>query len=65
LVVAEVLKKITIPKRLLDIVEHYYGLRNKLVHERATVGITDADVEIFKSAVEQILTILFDLRFPE
>jgi hypothetical protein len=32
-------------------VRHYYGLRNKLIHERATV--------------EQVLTILFRLKFTD
>jgi hypothetical protein len=62
-VVREVTSKVTIPKELLDKARHYYGLRNKLIHERATVGITDADVTTYRSTVEKILNILFKLKF--
>lgn len=64
LVVAEIAKRVTIPQHLLDIAGHYYMLRNKLIHERATAGLTDADIEAYRSAIEQILTILFKLDFP-
>jgi len=62
-VIEAVSQKIQIPQKLLDKAKHYYGLRNKLVHERATVGITDADVDNYRSTIEQILTILFGLSF--
>lgn len=62
-VVAEVSRKVQIPKTLLAKVSHYYSLRNKLIHERATVDITNRDVEIYRDTIEQILTILFGLTF--
>jgi hypothetical protein len=62
-VVAEVAKKVQISGTLLDKAKHYYSLRNKLVHERATVGITDADVANYRDTIEKILHILFGLRF--
>jgi hypothetical protein len=62
-VINEVTKKVTISAKLLDKARHYYGLRNKLIHERATVGITDNDVDNYRSTVEAILKILFKLRF--
>src|SRR5258708_47425 len=62
-VIAEVTKKVNIPKKLLDKAQHYYGLRNKLIHERATVDITNADVDNYRSTVQEILTILFKLKF--
>jgi hypothetical protein len=64
LVIAEVTKRVKIPQNLLVVAEHYYGLRNKLIHERATVDIANADVETYKSTIEQILSILFGLSFP-
>jgi hypothetical protein len=62
-VVSEVSAKVNIPKDLIDKARHYYGLRNKLIHERATVGVADADVQNYKDTIEKILTILFKLRF--
>ena len=62
-VVTVVSKAIPIPSKLIEKAKHYYELRNKLIHERATVGITDADVENYRSTIEEILTILFGLSF--
>lgn len=62
-VIAAVSQKVVIPKKLLDKVAHYYDLRNKLIHERATVDITDTDADNFQQTIEQILTILFGLTF--
>lgn len=64
LVVAEIAKRVAIPQHLLDIASHYYMLRNKFIHERATAGLTDADIEAYRSTIEEILTILFKLDFP-
>jgi hypothetical protein len=61
--VGAVCAKISIPQKLLDKASHYYQMRNKLIHERATVDITDTDVENYKDAVERILSILFGLTF--
>lgn len=62
-VVAEVSNQVQIPKILLIKVTHYYSLRNKLIHERATVDIADADVDNYRDTIERILTILFGLNF--
>ncbi|MBU2357675.1 MAG: hypothetical protein KKB02_01875, partial [Alphaproteobacteria bacterium] len=42
---------------------HYYDSRNKLIHERATILITDREVEDYRSVVETILAKLFGLNF--
>ena len=60
-VVNEVSKKVNIPKRLLDKANHYYTLRNKLIHERATVGVTNSDVDNYDKTVREVLQILFGL----
>jgi hypothetical protein len=62
-VINEVTKHVKLPAKLLTKVRHDYGLRNKLIHERATVGITDPDVANYRATVEQVLTILFKLKF--
>lgn len=43
--------------------EHYYLLRNKLIHERASSTVTDGDVESYRSTIQKVLKVLFDLRF--
>ena len=60
-VIAEVAKKITIPQTFIEKTKHYYGIRNKLIHERATVGITDTDIDNYDDTIREILKILFGL----
>jgi hypothetical protein len=62
-VIDAVSQRVQIPKKLLDKAKHYYVLRNKLIHERATVGITGADVDNYRSTIEEVLTLLFGLSF--
>jgi hypothetical protein len=45
-------------------VKHYYLMRNKLIHERATVDIPEFDVRNYRSVVEKVLNLLFRLKFP-
>lgn len=42
---------------------HYYTRRNKLIHERATVDISDRDLLDYRDVVEAILSELFGLDF--
>lgn len=44
-------------------IEHYYHLRCKLVHEKATAGITDGQIEDFRGVVETVLKKLYRLKF--
>jgi hypothetical protein len=62
-VIKEVANHIAIPAPILAKARHYYNIRNKLIHERATVGITDADVESYRSTIQSVLKILFKLKF--
>ena len=62
-VIDAVSQKVSISKGLLDKAKHYYELRNKLVHERATASITDTDIENYRETIEQVLATLFGLRF--
>jgi hypothetical protein len=61
-VINEVGQQMQIPDDLLKRSRHYYGIRNKLIHERATVDVTDSDIENYKETIRKILAILFDLR---
>jgi Histidine kinase-, DNA gyrase B-, and HSP90-like ATPase len=62
LVINEIKSKIVVPQELLDKAQHYYGLRNKFIHERATADVTERDVRNYRSVVQKILKLLFDLR---
>lgn len=62
-VLADVTGKVAIPQAHVDKAKHYYLMRNKLIHERATVGITEADVKTYRATIEVVLKILFGLKF--
>jgi hypothetical protein len=44
-------------------ITYYNNLRNKLIHERATVGIGDAEIKDFREVVESVLNKLYKLSF--
>ncbi|WP_413624251.1 ATP-binding protein [Luteibacter sp. Lutesp34] len=62
-VIREIASKVRIPDDLLRRANHYYGLRNKLIHERATASVTDNDIRNYREVIERVLEILFGLRF--
>jgi hypothetical protein len=64
-VINEVKAHVNLSATLLGKVSHYYLLRNKLIHERATVGITDNQVTDYRRTVELVLSKLFKLKFPK
>ena len=63
-VVREVQVHANFPKTLLGKVNYYYSLRNSLIHQRATVLITDEQVEDYRKVIERVLKKLFDVKFP-
>jgi hypothetical protein len=62
LVIKAVSAKIQISQKLLDKAKHYYELRNKLIHERATAEPTNTDIDNYRATIQQILKILFHLE---
>jgi Histidine kinase-, DNA gyrase B-, and HSP90-like ATPase len=62
---SEMKKYVKIKSDLWKKIDHYYGLRCKLIHERATVGIHDNQITDFRGVVEQVLTKLYKLKFGE
>ena len=62
-VVYEIKEKVPGIEPYVDKVNHYYEMRNKLIHERATLGVTDNDIREYTEVIEKILMILFKLRF--
>jgi hypothetical protein len=63
-VIKEVQAHVKFPKTLIDKVNHYYDLRNTLIHQRASVLITDGQVEDYRKTIERVLKKLFDIKFP-
>lgn len=63
-VIKEVQAYAKFPKTLLDKVNHYYDLRNSLIHQRASVLITDEQVEDYRKIIERVLKKPFDAKFP-
>lgn len=60
----EIQKYVTnINKDLWKRINYYYSLRNKLIHERSSVGINDSDINNFRNDVENILNKLYSLKF--
>jgi hypothetical protein len=64
-VIKEVDAHVNLGATLLGKAAHYYNLRNKLVHERATVGITDRQIADYRRTIERVLNSLFKLKFPK
>lgn len=63
LVHTEVKKYVTLSEDVWKKVHHFSDLRNKLIHQRATGGISDTQVDDFRSVVEQVLRKLYKLKF--
>ena len=60
---SEIKKYVTIPDATWKKIEFYYRMRNKLVHERASTGISDGQLGDFSDVVERVLRKLYWLRF--
>jgi len=54
---------VTIKPETWKKVEYYYNLRCKLVHEKATAGITDSQIQDFRKVIESVLNKLYKLKF--
>src|SRR5262249_40901644 len=63
-VIKEVQVHAKFPKKLLGKVNHYYDVRNNLIHQRASVLITDEQVEDYQGTIELVLKKLFGVKFP-
>ncbi len=62
-VLKEVLAHINISAADLGKINHYYSMRNSLIHQRATVQVTDTQIEDYQKVVERVLSKLFALKF--
>jgi hypothetical protein len=59
----EMQKHVRIKAEMWKKIAFYNGLRNKLVHERGTVGLSDEQIEDYWEVVESVLKKLFKLNF--
>ena len=64
-VISTVIEKVPLESNLLERARHYYDVRNKLIHERATVGIATEDIENYRLVIQKVLTHLFGLQFSQ
>lgn len=62
LVQQEIQKYVNINGAIWKKIGHFNNLRNKLVHERATVGLDDQQIKDYRGVVETVLRKLFKLR---
>lgn len=62
-VIKVVRQKVSIDATTLRKIDHYYRLRNQLIHERATVDVTEEDIDNYAETVQDVLGLLFDLQF--
>lgn len=62
-VIKAIQRNVTIDPVTVRKIEHYYRLRNKLIHERATVEVTEEDIDYYAETVLRVLTLLFNLKF--
>lgn len=62
LVEQEIQKYISISRAVWKQLKYYYNLRCKLVHERASTGITDPQIQDFDNLVKKVLNKLFKLK---
>jgi len=59
----EIQKYVTIDATVWKKIGHYSDMRNKLIHQRATAGVSDRDLEDFRLVVETVLRKLYKLKF--
>jgi hypothetical protein len=59
----EIKKYVNISPTLWKKLKFYYGLRCKLVHERAAAGISDGEIEDFRAAAHKVMSKLFKLKW--
>ncbi len=59
----EIMQYINIDPKIWKKIDYYYKIRCKLVHERASVQISNNEIEDYRGVVEGVLNKMFGLRF--
>lgn len=47
----------------IDKANHFYLMRNKIIHERASTTVSDNDVASYRETIHSVLKILFNIKF--
>jgi hypothetical protein len=61
----EIKKYVKFPPKLWKKISHLSDNRNKLVHQRATGGVSDSEIEGYRDVVEAVLRKLYKLKFSK
>jgi hypothetical protein len=56
-------QKVRMETELVSKAKHYYNMRNKLIHEKATLDVVDSDIDNYDKTIKRFLKLLFGLRF--
>jgi hypothetical protein len=59
----EIKKFVSLSKTIWGKIGHYSDLRNKLIHQRASAGVSDIEIADFKDVVQVVLQKLYKLKF--
>lgn len=59
----EIKKYVKLSEATWKKIAHFSNLRNKMIHQRATAGINDNEIEDFRGVVEAVLKKLYKLKF--
>lgn len=59
----EVQKYVTLSSDTWKKITHFSNLRNKMIHQRASGGVSDQELRDFRRVVESVLKTLYKLRF--
>ncbi|RCL88450.1 ATP-binding protein [Hyphomonas sp.] len=65
MVMNEVLKHVTLMPAEKSKIGYYYNIRNNLIHQRATVSVSDDEIADYRKIIESVLNKLFGLKFPK
>jgi hypothetical protein len=63
-VMSEVLKYVQLDHDDIQKIGYYNGIRNKLIHQRASGSVPESEVEDYRKVVESVLKTLFKIKFP-
>lgn len=60
---SEIKKYVTLGAATWKKIAHFSNLRNNLIHQRASAGVSDSELEDFRELVETVLEQLYGLKF--
>jgi hypothetical protein len=64
-VIRELKKNSILKQEEVTLIEHYFDIRNDLMHKRASASISNDDLQNLKQLTENLLRKMFNIRFPD